>query len=36
MTDWDRAFLKSVYTTDHSLHGQRWHITQAVIGEIAH
>lgn len=36
MTDWDRAFLKSLYTTDQRLHGQRWHIAHAMVSEIAH
>lgn len=36
MTDWDRAFLKSLYTTNQSLHGQRWHVAQAMMNEIAH
>jgi hypothetical protein len=37
MTDWDRAFLKSLYTTPpHKPTQQRWHITQAMVGEIAH
>jgi hypothetical protein len=34
MTDWDRAFLKSVYSTDPSLHGQRRHIVDAMVSAI--
>jgi hypothetical protein len=37
MTDWDRAFLKSLYTTPpHKPTQQRWHVVQAIMGEIAH
>ncbi len=36
MTDWDRAFLKSLYTTEQESHGQRRDIVQAMVGEIAH
>jgi hypothetical protein len=35
MTDWDRAFLKSIYSTDPSLHGQRRHIVDAMVSAIS-
>ena len=37
MTDWDRAFLKSLYTTPpHQPAQQRWHVVQAMAKEIVH
>ncbi len=37
MTEWDRAFLKSLYTTpQHTPSQQRWHVVQAMTKEIAH
>ncbi len=37
MTDWDRAFLKSLYTTgQHKPAQQRWHVVQAMTNEIVH
>ena len=37
MTDWDRAFLKSLYTTrQHKPAQQRWHVVQAMVNEVAH
>lgn len=37
MTDWDQAFLKSLYTTrQHKPAQQRWHVVQAMVSEIAH
>ncbi len=35
MTDWDRAFLKSIYATNPGSHGQRWHVVQDMMSEIA-
>ncbi len=35
MTDWDRAFLKSIYATNPGSHGQRWHVVQSMMSEIA-
>jgi len=36
MTDWDQAFLKSVYTTDQSSHGQRVHVVRAMVSQMVH
>jgi len=37
MTDWDRAFLKSLYTTrQHMPAQQRWHVVQTTVSEVAH
>jgi hypothetical protein len=37
MTEWDRAFLKSLYTTpQHKPAQQRWHVVQAMTKEIVH
>jgi hypothetical protein len=36
MTDWDRAFLRALYTTDQHMHGQRWSVVQSMVNEIAH
>ena len=36
MTDWDQAFLKSLYTTEQSSHVQRRNIVQAMVGQIDH
>jgi hypothetical protein len=36
MTDWDRAFLRFFYTSESYMFGQRWHLTQAMVNEIAH
>jgi hypothetical protein len=36
MTDWDRAFLRSLYTTNQALRGARWHVVQSMVREIAH
>jgi hypothetical protein len=36
MTDWDRAFLKSLYTTPpHRPAQQKWHVVQAMVSEVA-
>ncbi|HEY6457365.1 MAG TPA: hypothetical protein VIY90_18980 [Steroidobacteraceae bacterium] len=37
MTEWDRAFLKSLYTTPpHKPAQQRWHVVQTMTKEIVH
>jgi len=36
MTDWDRAFLKSLYGTEQYSHGQRQHIVRAMVRQMAH
>lgn len=36
MTDWDLAFLKSVYSTEQDSHGQRRHIVRAMVSQMAH
>ena len=36
MTDWDRAFLRALYTTDELKHMQRRDVVQAMVNEIGH
>jgi hypothetical protein len=36
MTDWDQAFLKSVYMTDQSSHGQRRHLVRTMVSQMVH
>ena len=36
MTDWDRAYLKALYTTEPASHGQRWFIAHAMVSDISH
>ncbi|MEJ0005484.1 MAG: hypothetical protein WDM77_03630 [Steroidobacteraceae bacterium] len=37
MTEWDQAFLRSLYTTtQHTSAQQRWHVVQTMMNEITH
>jgi hypothetical protein len=36
LSEWDRAFLKSLYATDQTSKGQREQIARSIVGEVAH